>query len=259
MSDFARLEALLAELAARERTPGEGRRLKGPLLAALVREIDETILPRRLSLETPAGPLHLAVANRRLQALLTPVPDIEGAEALGGTPLPDAEDPHVPALKTLLERAFGDAEALALSARRLDQTFGSDIGVPAMQLGRAWGVSETGPKAALPPEEMMDAFLAALEGGPVAWLRIKGEAVTGQSGPEARTAALGEQAAVFLDGYFAKFETLFDIGAKACGTLIAGAGEAMVFVEIGEESAFLAGPEAEMLQVAARWQGVVAE
>ena len=82
-SDFARLKAKLAKLAQRERTAGEARRLKGgnagELIAALVTEIDETILPRRLTLTSEGRALHLAVANRRLQAMLSPAPDVEGA------------------------------------------------------------------------------------------------------------------------------------------------------------------------------------
>ena len=86
-SDFARLKAKLAKLAQRERTAGEARRLKGgdagELIAALVTEIDETILPRRLTLTLDGAVLHLAVANRRLQAMLAPAPAIEGAAMKG--------------------------------------------------------------------------------------------------------------------------------------------------------------------------------
>ena len=61
MSDFARLEDKLTKLRSRERVPGETRKLRGQgsdaLLAALVTEIDETILPRQLTL-TIAGALN---------------------------------------------------------------------------------------------------------------------------------------------------------------------------------------------------------
>jgi hypothetical protein len=76
MSDFARLEEKLAKLRQRERTVGEGRKLRGvgpdALLAAIVTEIDETILPRRLSFETPAGSSIWPWRTGVLQALLDP-------------------------------------------------------------------------------------------------------------------------------------------------------------------------------------------
>lgn len=265
MSDFARLEAVLAKLGGRERTPGEGRKLKGldaeGLLAALVTEIDETILPRRLTLATGEAELHIAVANRRLQALLAPAPAVDGAEALAGQPLPDAEDPGVPALKEVLLNAFAKAGPVTVQGRRLDVPFASDIGVPANLLARAWATGEAATLKALSPEEAMTAFLEGL-GERVSWLRINGEEVADQGGSEDRLAMLGEQAAIFLDGYFAKFEVLFDATAPACGTVIAPAdsvGEAMFFVEYAEESAFLAAPPTEMPGIAQAWQALVAE
>ena len=266
VTDFSRLEAMLAKLGARERAPGEGRKLKGNdadgLIAALVTEIDETILPRRLSLHLDSDVVHLAVANRRLQALLAPAPSADGGAELAGKPLPDAEDPNVPALREVLARVFAAGGPIAIKTRRLETTFGSDIGVPANLLGRAWGVDGVVQPKALSPEEVLSQFLDGLGDQGVAWLRIKGEEVTDQGGDEHRVAALGEQAAVFLDGYFAKFEEVFPADARACGTLIAPAsdqGEAMFFVEYGEESAFLAGPTIVMPAVAGRWQALVAE
>lgn len=266
MSDFARLETMLAKLRERERAPGEGRKLKGrdadSLLAALVTEIDETILPRRLTLQTGMGAVHLAVANRRLQALLAPVPDLAGAAELEGHPLPDAEDPGVPALKEVLSLAFATPGPMDVHTRRLESPFNSDIGVPANLLARAWNVAEVATPKAMTPDELMSRFLAGLDAPSVAWLRINGEEVTDQHGDEARTAALGEQAAIFLDGYFAKFEELFAANAVACGTVIAppgAVGEAMFFVEIAEESAFVTALPDDMLGIAQSWQALVAE
>lgn len=257
---------MLAKLRARERAPGEGRKLKGNdpdgLIAALVAEIDETILPRRLSLYLSGDEVHLAVANRRLQALLAPAPVAEGGAELVGKPLPDAEDPNVPALRDVLGRVFAQGGPITIKTRRLETSFGSDIGVPANLLGRSWGVQDMAQPKALSADAVLTHFLDGLGEQGVAWLRIKGEEVTDQGGDEDRVAALGEQAAIFLDGYFAKFEEVFPPDAAACATLIAPAadkGDAMFFVEFGEESAFLAGPVALMPAVAGRWQAQVAE
>lgn len=266
MNDFARLEEKLTKLRGRERTPGEGRKLKGDsaeaLIAALVTEIDETILPRRLTLTAGDIAIHLAVANRRLQAMLEPAVGIEGAAELAGVALPDAEDPGVPALRTILNKAFAAEINFSISARRLDASFGSDIGVPANLLARAWGISDVAPAKALAPAEVVSSFLSGLGDEAVAWLRIEGEEVSESGGDAGRVASLGEQAAIFLDGYFSKFETLFRGDARACGTVVApksGSGDAMLFVEIGEVSAFVAAAPDLILSIAMRWQALVAE
>ncbi len=266
LSDFARLEEKLTKLRQRERAPGEGRKLKGDtadaLIAALVAEIDETILPRRLTLSGGDMAIHLAVANRRLQAMLDPAASIEGAAELAGAALPDAEDPSVPALRAILETAFSKETNFSISARRLDVSYGSDIGVPANLLARAWGVSDAGPAKALAPNDVLSTFLTGLGDDVTAWLRIEGEEVSDQTGSADRLASLGEQAAIFLDGYFGKFEALFPADAKACGTVIApksGSGDAMMFVEIGEVSAFVAAAPDKILPIAMRWQALVAE
>lgn len=254
---------MLAKLRRRERAPGEGRKLQGgdvgTRLAALVAEIDETILPRRLTLSLDDKVLHLAVANRRLQAMLAPAPDLEGAAGLAGEALPDADDPGVAALRSVLDRFFGPPGTVGLTARRLDVSFGSDIGVPANLLGRAWGTDDQPDRASLEPSEVLTEYLAGLGDDAIAWLRIEGEEVLDQGGDPDRAAKLGEQAAIFLDGYFGKFESLFPPDARSCGTIVAPAsGAAMFFVEIGDVSAFVTADAGRIASLAQRWQGMVA-
>ena len=262
MSEFARLEEKLAKLRQRERAAGEGRTLRGSgadaLLAAIVTEIDETILPRRLSFTLPSGAVHLAVANRRLQALLGPAPD-GIPDTLVGQKLPDVEEPAVSELGDALKSLLEGAGSVGVAATRLTENFGSDIGVPAEQLPRVWSVAESTVKS---PAEILEAFLNGLDTTSAAWLRIEGEEVKGQGGPDTVVSGLGEHAAVFLDGYFSKFETAFRDPAFACGTLIspADSGErGLFFVEIEALSAIISAPPAELLGIATNWQRLVAE
>ncbi|MEM7752154.1 MAG: hypothetical protein AAF230_02005 [Pseudomonadota bacterium] len=262
MSEFARLEEKLAKLRQRERAVGEGRKLRGvggdALLASIVTEIDETILPRRLVFETPGGAVHLAVANRRLQALLAPAPASLPQELVGHA-LPDVEDPAVGELGEALKSLLDQAEAVPVSAKRLTEAFGSDIGVPAEQLPRVWTVAET---TALSPDDILSQFLAGLDTGSTAWLRIEGEEVTAQGGPEAMLTALTENAAVFLDGYFSKFDVAFREPSYTCGTLVSpgvSGATAMFFVEIASLSAIVSAPSARILGIATTWQRLVAE
>ncbi len=257
MNDFARLQDKLSKLRQKERGPGDARRLSGnnpeARLAALVTEIDETILPRRLQLESTSGAMVLAVANRRLQALLSPAPS-NVPKALVDHALPDIEDPVLAELGAVLKSFFDDPKPVRISATRLAKPFGSDIGVPAGQLPRVWNVTE---QQSLSPAETLKAFLDRISGKGVAWLRIEGEEVTDQGGTAKAVDALGQQAAVFLDGYFSKFDVAFGEPTDTCGTLIAGADpsqNALFFVEIGELSAIISAPEAALLQIAADWR-----
>ena len=124
MSDFARLENVLSKLRQREKTGGEPRKLRGTgseaLLASLVAEIDETILPRRLIFSTSDGiALHVAVANRRLQSLLSPAPDLAGANDLADVTFIDGQDPNLVLLGDLLRSIFKQAESVRIDARRM--------------------------------------------------------------------------------------------------------------------------------------------
>ena len=145
------------------------------------RQSSPRLRPRRLTLTLDGAVLHLAVANRRLQAMLAPAPAIEGAADLAGVALPDVEDAHVPALRTVLDQILALPGPVAMTARRLDVAFASDIGIPANLLGRAWGVEDVGQTEALAPSELMRKFLDDLGDDALAWLRIEGEEVADQS------------------------------------------------------------------------------
>ena len=267
MSDFTRLEDKLAKLRQRERIAGEGRRLRGAtpeaLLAAVVTEIDETILPRVLSFTAEGGEtVNLAVANRRLQALVSPVPGLKGvsADTHADQPLADAEDAAVAGIKDVLLAVFANATTVAIhSERPTGPGHASDIGVPSNILARVWGAADT-PVEELSASDVLTKFLSALGEDALAWLRIEGEDVTDQGGDPALAGALGEQAAVFLDGYFGKFDDLYPDESGPCATLIgpmSGAGATALFVEVGEVSAFIAAKTQTAPDIARNWQKMI--
>ena len=265
MSDFSRLEDKLAKLRQRERAPGEARKLRGAdadgLLAAIVAEIDETILPRHLSFALDENSaIHISVANRRLQALLSPAP--KGIDAaLVDQELPDADDPKVLALGVGLRKVLGEADSLTVSGTRPKSLFASDIGVPTTQLTRVWGIS-TDEAATIDPAELLGKYLTTITAEVNAWLRIEGEAVTDQGGDSDAVADLGEKAALFLDGYFSKFDTAFPEPSDSCGTVISPASDkaaALFFIEYGELSALISAKPDKVLALASRWQKLIAE
>ncbi|MEO9823209.1 MAG: hypothetical protein ABJF50_02195 [Paracoccaceae bacterium] len=268
MSDFTRLENVLAKLRQREKAGGEVRTLRGvgsdALLASLVAEIDETILPRRLIFTTKNGTeLHMAVANRRLQSLLSPVPDLPGAKDLADVAFADGQDPNLALLGGMLRGIFEQAETVRIDARRLPAgAYDPDVGAPSGGLSKAWGVQVVEVRVK-EPSEIIDFFLNQISDDDAeAWLRIEGENVTDQAGSAERLTELGEQAAVFLDGYFSKFDALFSADEAATATVVApeAAGQtAVLFVEIGGLSAFVAAKTARVAALASSWQAQVSE
>ena len=267
MSDFARLEDKLNKLRQRERAPGEGRKIRASdadaMLAAIVTEIDETILPRRLTFTLDNGvAIHLAAANRKLQAAMSPIPN--GIDpALADQDLSDAEDPKLASLALGLRTVLDGADTLKVSAMRPKSLFASDVGVTTSLLKKAWGVEESrSTTAEKNPDAILTAFLTWLDGKADAWLRIDGEAVTDQGGADEAVAALGETAAIFLDGYFSKFDAAFPDASFSCATLVSPSqtqAVSLFFVEIGEISAIVAANPANIVAIATEWQRMVAD
>lgn len=268
MSDFTRLENVLVKLLRREKAAGEARKLRGvdgnALLASVVSEIDETILPRRLIFKNGDGTeVHLAVANRRLQALLSPSPEIPGARELADVAILDGQDENLAALGEVLHGLLEQAQPIMIDARRLQAgAFDADVGAPSTGLSKAWGVEvvDTRPKV---PSEILDLFLSQItDEDAEAWLRIEGENVTDQAGSAERLTDLGEQAAVFLDGYFSKFDVLFSDDGNATATIVAPGAPghtAALFVEYAGLSAFVAAKPTRVAALGSLWQSQVAD
>jgi len=261
VSDFARLKDKLTKLRQRERVAGEGRRLKGTspetFLSSLVMEVSETVLPRRLSFAVEGGKtLHIVAAQRKLQAVASPLPEGTSAGNLADQPLSDEQAPEVGALRALILEAFQGAETIAIQSARPSAEFSSDVGIPANILARSWEL-EAVAAGSLDADAMIAQFIEGMGDEAEAWLRIEGEDVTDQRGAANTLDALGEHAAVFLDGYFGKFEALFPGEGGACATGVGPMGDsglAAFFVEAGEVSVFVAVKAGSLPEIAKRWQ-----
>ncbi len=239
---------------------GERRVIRGDaekLMAAILTEVDETILPRRLSFSlTDGATLHLAVANRRLQALLGPAPATEGAAELADKALKDADDPNLAALHSVILAILKSTDGFTITtARQSGAGFPSDVGVPVGQVVRAWNIPEPSDDAET-SEEILKEFIETLGDRAIAWLRIDGEEVADQSGEAALLSKIGEHAPVFLDGYFAKRDQLFQGETGPVALVLSGDTEApsLVFLDSGDAMAFLAVAAESSADVARDWQ-----
>jgi hypothetical protein len=229
VTEDRRLRDKLAKLAAEESDGGERRLAGGDLARAILEEIDETILARRLAFRRDDGAtLALEVANRRLLGLVELPGDIspeDGARLLA--PLPaDDED----ALHAVAEALRGFAAArgtLAVTATPLGRPVGPGTGGrSAAAVARAIGLDlydRPAPPVTPDPARGFAAGLAQLARAVAA---VKDGRPRPATGPDAeavdRLTRLDADAVAALEG------ELRD-GAEAPFLLLSGAGEALFF------------------------------
>jgi len=198
-ADYTRpLERTLAKEAL---TPDGIRTLSRPGgdgVAGILREIDETYLPRRLELRAGPRELALVVRGGRLLSVDGAKPAKPGPDGgILGRPI-DAEDGEaVAALRRVLAAFATGQDAIGVVAGAADAD-PSASGVSARALAASWGIDLDAGPPTRPP--VLDGFLAALGGSARAWLRLADGAEKGAKGGP------GEQ------------ETLRKVAAEAGGT-----------------------------------------
>ncbi len=147
MSDDQRLRENLSKLRALETCLGQ-HRISGPdvrsLMGSILREIDETILPRKVEfINNAGGALQFDVAGRRLLRVSGGTSD-EGVDLKGeliGNALSDIDSPLVSALFSKLTELLSKTEALTVISEKTEgETDPSEIGCSAESLARAWGL-----------------------------------------------------------------------------------------------------------------------
>ncbi|MAY87216.1 MAG: hypothetical protein CML02_10935 [Pseudooceanicola sp.] len=139
----SRLELRLSALAGPVATRADGRRALDPGggLGAMVREVDETILPRRLEFDNGLGDrITVDVASGRLRAVVAldlSAPDPPGIGALSGHAFFDAADPLVQPLAEVLRHICREGSGLTVRAQLCDDAGEFDtIGVSLHRLAR---------------------------------------------------------------------------------------------------------------------------
>lgn len=263
MDDFSRLKQKLVKLRQRDRAPGEKRILRGngeELLSAIVTEFDETILPRRLTFAADNGSrIEVAVANRRLQALMNLEPGGGLDPAQLGVELKNPDDPVLELVRAALLVALKDAKTVDVSAtKQAGSTFASDVGISTEQLQKVWSLNldaDGNTKSGSLKE-----FVEELGKKSSGWLRIEGEDVAAQGGDAEIVSELGNQAAIFLDGFLAQKEvvTQGEIGPSGC-IMLGKTSDALVFLDGGDSMAFLRAKPEIALEIANSWQSVFAQ
>ena len=144
------------------------------LMVTVLREIDESVLPRDIRVSTDNGDeLHLLVSNRRLISVKASGASIPSDQASPGDP-DEAARIYLDRLKSVL----GSARKIELTHKRCPDLRDSDsVSCSAQSLARAAGLSV----GILGGSPGLRDFLKSLESLATAWLYLPGKAAESQS------------------------------------------------------------------------------
>jgi hypothetical protein len=192
MKEVRRLSEKIAKLAEAPAPAPEGRVLAtgadGTTLAAILREVDETVLPRRLIFRRGEGTLTLAAGNRRLISVDTAEgPGAGEAADILGVALTQPDVAMLGQLRVALTAGLpGHDPILVTIAPPTDDKVDFAAGTTAVALASAWGVDISDPEASeTKPADPMDTFFGAAPSLASAWLRITSGEIADAGGDEA--------------------------------------------------------------------------
>ncbi|PWE31392.1 hypothetical protein DDZ14_12825 [Maritimibacter sp. 55A14] len=260
MRDVRKLKDKLDRLAAAE-TPAaaSGRRDlagEGPqeLLAAILREIDDTLLGRELDFHNDRGEmLGLDVSGRRLLRVRAVAPETlqETFSEHLDQPISELRDPAAVALRELLQVFLDGVRTVTVEPRKLSRRpRESQLGCSADALATAWDASLIGedPAPAL-PDGPVGTFLASAGDLALAWIALSGEEIAGRGGDGNHA----ERLAALAEGGFA-------LPGKPRGDgciLLSGndeTGASLLYGAAGEARVALIFPSENLARITALWQ-----
>lgn len=263
-SETRRLAAKLAKLAsATEVVSPKGRPLRADspssLVAALLTEIDETILARTLEFTSASGAvLSVDVFSRRLLRVNAPVP--RGApKGFEGQVLTDADPRKIGGLLRVF-KAFADKDHVAyVKSRPVSKPVeASDYGLAAMILGGLWEMPLQGgtPTTA---KARMQAFYDGCEGKAEGWILLKDAAPVVAAGDDGALDRLGAYAEAALEPLVAAKAVARTPAANPAFVLLGtdGPDGLSVMLATEEDHAVLAViPAAKLDEMSALWRGI---
>jgi len=205
VTDLRRLKHKIARLAASGNEIDAAGRDLGPAsgrdgLLAILQEIDETILPSKLTFRIEdIVDVELEVANRRLLSFngaIVPTDD-KGRDLL------------IAALEQAVEGLFAGTGSPKVTASPINRKIGPDeIGCSSTMLAKVWGIDLYG-DASGNTAERLDAFMDACSGISLAWLRRDAHDSIQKRGSDQDTTRL----ATLLEYDFPALERSFEGGS----------------------------------------------
>lgn len=262
MKDVRRLKDKINKLAAPPSPAPEGRVIllgsHGTPLAAILREVDETVLPRRLIFRRGEGTLTVAAGNRRLISVDTAEgPGAGEAADILGVTLTQPDVAMLGQLRLALTASLpGNDPIVVTITPPTDNKVDFAAGTTAFALASAWGVDISSPEATEDERpEALDTFLGMAPSTARAWLRITSGEIADGGGDAAVLARLRD---------FAGSADLADLDMSPDGETrrfvaigrAPGDGDCLLFVSDKLETALLMLPSEALDAAKASWISV---
>lgn len=192
MTEDRRLRDKLAKLAAEETGAAERRLAGDDPVRAMLEEIDETILARRLAFRgTDGAMLSLEAANRRLLGLVEAPDDVSASEDRSSlfAPLPPDDDDALAMVAAALQRFAAGRGPLSVTAAPLGREVGAGTrGRSAAAVAEALGFALYDPPALPVTPDPALGFRAGLAQLALAVLELEDEQPGSATGPDEEAA-----------------------------------------------------------------------
>ncbi|MGB8621588.1 MAG: hypothetical protein WCD16_02105 [Paracoccaceae bacterium] len=226
------------------------------LIAAILREIDDTMLGRELDFRNERGELiGLDVSGRRLLRVRAVSPDALGSRFGGYIDVP-VSDPGDKAVRSLLDvlKVFADGtRTISVEPRKLSRRpKNSETGCAAEGLSAAWSLALSSSVNAAPGDPI-EAFLVSCKDLATSWIMIDGDKTADLHGDQARVRHLVAIAAEGID-----LPPCSDgSGAIANCIIFRGADnnhEALLYAEDSDLALIMTFPNAHLARIMSLWQ-----
>ncbi len=263
MSDDLRLRENLAKLSTLETSLGQNR-IFGPdvpsLLASMLREIDETILPRKISFLNDTGRvLQFEVAGRRLLRVSGEIPEGGGVSGAGllGQVLSDAEGPLMSALFDQLGDFLSETGSLLATAQKTTEASDpSEVGCSAESIAQAWGLDLYDVRDR-DFSEVVEKLITACSDEAIAWIQLHSKDVTGSGGDPVHLAPLkniSEEQISDFDAHLMRNP----VPQNTFGCIVLGSGlsdsRSLFFARFEDTRAFISTPNTALPRILTLWK-----
>ncbi|MDJ1006665.1 MAG: hypothetical protein QNJ13_02480 [Paracoccaceae bacterium] len=265
MKDARRLKNRIRKLNAPARQSEQGREIASGAdaspLAAVLLEVDETMLPRRLVFSRGDARLSLSAGNRRLIGIEHAEGSAEApAKPLMGVSLTRPDVALLGRLRDALTTALAGSEPIFVRTEpAADGQVDFAAGTTAQALASAWGVdlsADAGPPDAPDEAGGLDMFLTTAPSLARAWVRLSSGGIADTGGDPA---TLGRLQAFAGSADMANIDMVPASGSNRFVAIGRSPddGDCLLFVSAGLEAALLMIPAETLDQAKKTWQDAV--
>lgn len=220
-----------------------------PILAAILNEVDLTVLPRKLAFRMDNSEITLVAGGRRLRGLVKASKDIKGVIGVLGKPLTRDDAELLAGLHEIIGQFTATAGKLTVESSEPDAMGGqADAGLTAQILAEIWGVDLN-----IEPATPVMSFIRGCGAMTTAWVIMTNDSENKTGGDGAKLAAL--KAAISQQ--WAQFSNTVDDIASPSGFICLnnalGDMGSVAIIKTADEAAMLCYDDENMSNLHSQW------